>query len=342
MEFLDRLGLLALGSRLRALSDRLYAIADQVYRERGLKLEGRWFPVLRLLHDRGPSTVGEIAGAIGQTHSAVSQLADRLVADGWLSAASDPADQRRRVLALTPKAEGELRAAKRAWKAIELELGERCAAAGIDVLGALAGLERVLDDGLAGAIGARCAASERAAVRIVPFEPALRSHFYRLNADWLNKYFYMEEIDHRVLSNPEDEILAGGGAIFFALIGDEVVGTCALKQEAPGVLELTKMGVDERQRGLGLGRRLIEAAIAEFRRRRGTRLFLETNSKLAPAIRLYQSVGFEQQAAPKPDSHYTRSNVYMIWRDPGRARPPRKRAGATRRTVAKAARAGRP
>jgi ribosomal protein S18 acetylase RimI-like enzyme len=43
-------------------------------------------------------------------------------------------------------------------------------------------------------------------------------------------------------------------------------------------------------------------------------LFLETNTRLAPAIRLYESVGFEHQPTVKPDTHYSRANVYMIWR----------------------------
>ena len=151
-------------------------------------------------------------------------------------------------------------------------------------------------------------------VRIVDFQPDLRAHFYRLNAAWLQKYFRMEPIDELVLAQPEQEILEPGGAILFALSDGAVVGTCALKRESEGVYELTKMAVDESHQGLGLGRRLIEAAIAEFQRRGGTRLFLETNSKLTPAVRLYESVGFEHQPGGKPDSHYERSNVYMIWR----------------------------
>ena len=78
----------------------------------------------------------------------------------------------------------------------------------------------------------------------MPFEPALREHFYRLNADWLRKYFYLEEIDHAVLSEPEREILEPGGAILFALVHDEVAGTCALKRKSAGVYELNKMAVD--------------------------------------------------------------------------------------------------
>jgi len=316
MQFVNSLGLLALGSRLRALGDRLYSIADEVYREYGLELQGRWFPLLRLLFDRGPQTVGEIAEAIGQTHSAVSQLADKLVRQGWLRAIADKDDKRRRRLALTAKADAALREAKPAWRAIEEVLDERCRAEGIDLLDSLSRFERVIEPPITEAIVDRCVANDRAAVRIVPFASGLREHFYRLNEAWLRKHFYVEEVDHRVLSDPEGEILQSGGTILFALLGDAVVGTCALKREPQDSYELTKMAVDERHQGLGIGRRLMEAAIAEFRRRRGAVLFLETSTKLEPALRLYESVGFEYQKMLKPDSHYARADVYMVWREP--------------------------
>jgi GNAT superfamily N-acetyltransferase len=157
-------------------------------------------------------------------------------------------------------------------------------------------------------------------VRIVGWSPELQPHFYRLNAEWLTKYYAIEPFDHEVLSNPQKHIIDPGGTILFALLGDEVVGTCALMLDAPGVYELTKMGVTEAHQGLGLGRRLIEAAIAEFRRRGARTLFLETNSKLQTAIALYGKVGFERQPGIKPGSHYARADIYMIWRDPDAAR----------------------
>lgn len=326
MTFLADLGLLALGSRTRALSEQLYGIADSIYRARGSDVQGRWFPVLRLLYDQGPQTVGTIAAAIGQTHSAVSQLADKLVREGWLRSVVDEADKRCRRLALTPKSHDAIRDARPAWRALAEVLGERCAAANVDILGALDAFERLLDDTLADAIVARSQAVDRDAVRVVVFDPALREHFYRLNADWLRKYFYLEEIDHRVLSNPEEELIAPGGEVLFALLGDAVVGTCALKCESPGVYELTKMAVDERYHGLGIGRKLMDGAIGAFKARGGTTFFLESNRKLTPALRLYESMGFEHQPTLKPDSHYSRSDVYMIWRDPQQAGRRRKKA----------------
>lgn len=316
MEYISRLGLVALGSRLRAVSERVYAVADDVYRALGLQLQARWLPVLRILNDRGALTVGEIAQAVGQTHSAVSQLAQRLLALDWLAVEADPTDGRVRRLSITSKAQAELRRAKPYWRAIEDVYAAHCHAHGIDLLHALTVFERVITPTLAEEVLARGAGAARDALRIVPYAPALAPHFLRLNEAWLRRYFYVEEIDHRVLSNPEPEILARGGSILFAMLGDDVVGTCALLPDAAQSYELTKMAVDESRQGLGIGRALLEAAIAEFRRRDGQRLFLETNSKLIPALRLYESLGFERQPSIKPDSHYARADVYMVWRDP--------------------------
>ena len=153
-------------------------------------------------------------------------------------------------------------------------------------------------------------------VEIIPFTAELREHFYRINAIWLSQHFHLEPIDLEVLRNPEREILAPGGVVLFARVGSEIVGTCALKREQNQHFELTKMGVDAAFQGLGIGQRLIAAAINEFKRLGGKELFLESNRKLETALRLYERAGFVHQSTLKADSHYSRSDVYMIWRDP--------------------------
>ena len=150
-------------------------------------------------------------------------------------------------------------------------------------------------------------------LQIVPFEPALRDHFYRLNAQWLERHFHIEDIDRLVLSDPETHVLQSGGAIFFARLGEHIIGTCALLHESLGVYELTKMGVDESFRGQGAGHRLLDAAIVEFHRRNGQQLFLESSSTLTTALRMYEKAGFVMQPAIRAGSHYQRADVYMIY-----------------------------
>lgn len=313
--YLASLGKLALGSRLKALSDHFYGAADEVYRALEAPIESRWLPVLRYLWDTGPSTVTDVASAIGQTHSAVSQLTDKLVRAGMIRRRRDPADGRRTVLTLTSKAQASLAGLGPIWCAVRQGVDASLAEHAAHLLDAIEACERALKERpVAQAILAEHAAIKATPVEIVPYAPALREHFYRLNAQWLERHFRIEDVDRAVLSEPERYILQPGGAIFFARLGENVIGTCALLQESPGVFELTKMGVDEIFRGLGAGKRLLDACIQEFRRRKGQTLFLESNSRLQTALRMYEKAGFAMQATVRPGSHYERADVYMVYR----------------------------
>lgn len=148
-------------------------------------------------------------------------------------------------------------------------------------------------------------------VEIIPFEPRYREAFKRLNVAWLEKYFRVEPIDEEVLSDPETRILAPGGRILFARMEGEIVGTCALMPEGDR-FELTKMAVDEAFQGHGIGRRLLEAAIAEFKGLGGRELFLDSNSVLTTALRLYETSGFRHRPRSGA-SHYERADVHMVY-----------------------------
>jgi len=153
-----------------------------------------------------------------------------------------------------------------------------------------------------------------AAIRIVDYDPRWRADFARLNIEWLERWFVVEPVDREVLSDPETHILASGGKVLFAVDGDDhAVGTVALKHEGDGVYELTKMAVDPGQRGSGIGRQLMQRALEVFGEAGGRELFLESSRQLAPALKLYESVGFVHHPAPRPGSHYARADVYMVW-----------------------------
>ena len=73
------------------------------------------------------------------------------------------------------------------------------------------------------------------------------------------------------------------------------------------------MSVAPNLRGAGIGRLLMQAALAAFQANSGRMLYLESNQKLEPALALYESAGFVHRDRPDGPSKYTRSNVYMVW-----------------------------
>jgi GNAT superfamily N-acetyltransferase len=149
-------------------------------------------------------------------------------------------------------------------------------------------------------------------IQIRRFREEDAAAFYGLNVAWIEKLFVMEDADRAALGDPTGYILAKGGHIFMAFLGDRAVGTCALIRTRPGEFEVAKMAVSEEARGVGIGRRLLEFAVAEARMLGAERLSLETNRTLGPAIRLYETTGFRhlppERVVPSP---YARANVFM-------------------------------
>ncbi len=73
--------------------------------------------------------------------------------------------------------------------------------------------------------------------------------------------------------------------------------------------ELSKMAVAEKVRGKGIGWLLGQAATNKARELGAKTVFLESNTVLEPAIRLYQKLGFRKVVGqPSP---YKRANIQM-------------------------------
>jgi N-acetylglutamate synthase-like GNAT family acetyltransferase len=136
--------------------------------------------------------------------------------------------------------------------------------------------------------------------------------FRTLNEEWITRYFTLEKMDRETLGDPQKRILEKGGYIFMVYADDQAVGCVALIPIGNGVYELSKMAVSPELRGLGIGRRLLQHAIAEARRIGARSLFLGSNAKLENAVHLYESVGFRHVAPENiPPMPYTRANVFM-------------------------------
>ena len=146
-------------------------------------------------------------------------------------------------------------------------------------------------------------------VSIIPFEEKYAKQFYNLNVEWLEKYFYVEPYDQKVLSNPKKFIIGQGGFIFFATYNNEIVGVVALINQQT-FYELSKMAVSPKYHGLKIGQKLIDFCIEFGKEKKWDSITLYSHRKLVPAINLYKKVGFVEVELEK-ESHYERSDIKM-------------------------------
>src|SRR5690349_5033710 len=87
-------------------------------------------------------------------------------------------------------------------------------------------------------------------------------------------------------------VAPGDGAFLIAYLDDRAVGCGAVRRLDETTAELKRMYVDPSVRGRGIGRALIDALEREAQHLGVTRIVLETGTRLASAIRLYERAGY--------------------------------------------------
>ncbi|HSM03468.1 MAG TPA: GNAT family N-acetyltransferase [Longimicrobiales bacterium] len=93
------------------------------------------------------------------------------------------------------------------------------------------------------------------------------------------------------------------GAFLVARHEGRAAGCGALTLTGPQVGYIKRMWIDRSIRGLGLGRRMLEALESTARSMGCLVAELETNRALSAAIRLYRTAGYEE-VPPFNDEHY--------------------------------------
>ena len=311
MEYMDELGLLALGSRLRRLSDQIMADGTKIYQMCGIDFDPKWFPIFRLLSTSAPLGIMEISTKLDISHPYAIQLVKALEKKELVVNVVNANDARKRAIGLSEKGTSAHKKLEPLWKDIESTMENMLRETDNNLFTNIIQLEnafkekrfyqRVMDT---------TKTRQNKRVDIVNFLPDLGHYFKSLNKEWLEKYFTVEPIDEQVLSNPLDYIIRPGGAIIFAILDGEVVGTCALKLKEGNTYELTKMAVTAKAQGYQIGKKLGQRIIEMGKDKGAEKIFLESNRKLGPALNLYRKIGFIEAVNPTP-SPYERSNIYM-------------------------------
>jgi ribosomal protein S18 acetylase RimI-like enzyme/predicted DNA-binding transcriptional regulator len=311
MEYMDELGLLALGSRLRRLSDQIMADGAKVYAQSGIDFDPKWFPIFRLLSTSAPLGIMEISSMLDISHPYAIQLVKALEKKGLVVNVVNKNDARKRAIGLSERGEEVLKKLEPLWKDIEGAMENMFRETNNNLFTNIIQLENTFEEKpFYQRVMETTKQRQNKTVDIVNFLPDLAHYFKSLNVEWLEKYFTVEPIDEQVLGNPVDYIIKPGGVIIFAILNGEVVGTCALKLKEGKTYELTKMAVTEKAQGYQIGKKLGQRIIEIGKERGAEKIYLESNRKLVPALSLYRKLGFMEAVNPTP-SPYERSNIYM-------------------------------
>jgi DNA-binding MarR family transcriptional regulator/N-acetylglutamate synthase-like GNAT family acetyltransferase len=307
-DIIEDLGPIALGSRLKRLADRFLADAALILECAGLPIQPNHVGLLAALERDGALTVGEAVDRLGLSQPAVTRIVATLLELGLVRSEPDRLDGRIRRIDLSLTGRDVIaRTRTEIWPRLVPAVSALCGGRERDLLEMIAiveanmaersMLERVSED-----------------LVILPWAPERAQAFHDINAAWIEEMFTLEPHDREVLENPQQFIIDRGGDILFASSRElGIVGACALMPAGDGGVELTKMGVLASARGRKVGEVLLAAVLKRAGEMPCDPLFLLTNWKCAPAIHLYEKLGFrhDDEIMQRYGAAYARCDVAM-------------------------------
>ncbi|MGB6152816.1 MAG: helix-turn-helix domain-containing GNAT family N-acetyltransferase [Pricia sp.] len=312
MDF-NEIGQMALGSRLRRLSDSLTKDARKIFNLYHVELKPKWFPVYYFLSDEieGKSIMA-IANNVGQSHPSVIKIVKEMVKSGLLQERKDKNDGRKNLVSLTDKGNNISEKIKTQYEDVDRAVGKTLESTSHNLWLALQEFEYVLQKkSMFERILEQKKIRESASIEIVDYRPEHHRAFRELNENWIIQYFKLEDADRIALNNPKEYILDNGGAILVAIEHEKILGVCALLKMEDDTYdyELAKMAVSPDAQGKGIGSKLGNAIIERARKLGASKLYLESNTILNPAISLYRKLGF--QKISHRSTPYQRCNIQM-------------------------------
>ena len=271
----------------RTVTERA-GVLDQEYLARGRSLGAS-----RLQWEIGidGADVGLLRARLGLDSGYVSRLLRSLETEGLVEVGPGSPDQRRRLARLTVAGRREVAELDRlsdevaAGMVTPLDRRRRS-----QLLEAMATVERLLTAS-AVEIGVADPRGDDAAL-------CMRSYFGELDQRFSDGFdqALSTSVDYAEFAEPT-------GLLLIAQLRQQPIGCGALKFHDGQPPDIKRMWVAPDGRGLGVGRRLLEALEGEAARRGAKKIRLETNRSLGEAISLYRSSGYVE-VAPFNREHY--------------------------------------
>jgi DNA-binding MarR family transcriptional regulator/GNAT superfamily N-acetyltransferase len=224
----------------------------------------------------------------------LSRLLRSLEADGLITVEASATDKRVRTAHLTAAGTAELAVLDRRSDELASSLLEPLGVPQRErLVAAMGDVERLLTATM---------------VEIGPVEPSHPDAEYCLGEYFaeLDRRFDAGYDPERGISAHPDELRPPAGLMLLARLRSEPVGCGALKFHGHDPTEIKRMWVAGSARGLGLGRRLLEALEEQAAQHGASVVRLETNGTLTEAIAMYRSTGYVEVEAfnDEPYAHH--------------------------------------
>ena len=243
---------------------------------------GRPLGAARVLNaiGHGRSDVAELRDYLALDSGLMSRLLRSLEEEGLVTTKPHPEDARRRIAKLTAAGRREFEAYEtlsnaQAESMLALHSQPEALLAAMDMVAAALGRSRISIDLLD--------------PRSEPARYCLGEYYAELSRRFARGY------DVALSRDPDaTDMIAPRGAFFVALSDGLPLGCVGLKGAGGPLAEIKRLWVAPAARGLGLARRLMDAAETAARQLSITTLRLDTNSALGEAMQLYRRTGWTE------------------------------------------------
>lgn len=280
--------------KLKRISNYLTSESKKIFTDDSGSIEYNQFLILSLLSGENPLSVKQISSYLKITHPAAVQLLNKLIKKNYVIKYDSTSDKRVTLIKLTDEGKLVFEQLKHSAEKIDKSLREIIDEVDPKFLITLSIIEeKIKAKSINQRVSEKIKEDQIKNIKIVKYKHEYKNIFKSLNLEWLNKYFEVEKEDEKALNNPEEYYLKNGGEIFFALVDNKIVGTCAMKKITKKIFELSKMAVSEEYKGKQIGKKLALTAIGYAFEEKAEKIILETSPKLFAAINLYKKLGFE-------------------------------------------------
>ncbi len=301
-------GYLFLGSRLKRLAEQMQGDVGQVSHRAGVAVQPGQTPVLAILSERGPQTVGELARALGSSQPVTTRNVGRLVNLDLVQVSRSDADGRSRIVSLTPAGKRAVdRSRETVWPHVEAAVRQVVDGLSGSLLDQIAGIERALAERPLAERAATIAASELRPARDadVPHIVALMNRAYRGSgtaSGWTSEGSYITG-DRTTEALLRADLAAQPDASFLTW-RDQCDGTlkgCVwLEPIGDGTWYLGSLAVDPQRQNGGLGYALLASAEQWISERGGTRVRMTVVNVRETLIAWYLRRGYHKTGKTEP------------------------------------------